>query len=888
MRFFTLKGHRHSLLMVLFICLVLPMNVAAQKLEVISLEDAVTDNTAWNPSTCHKLDDGRYCPVVKVEFNQPACDFEGGIFEGKKPVFKTNEYWVYMLPGARHLIIKHPNFDKIDVFFDEVNPEIIRLKEKHTYILKLKGEIKKGLESVEKGEAASMLKMAQNYENGTGAYNKNIQQALEWYGKAAEAGSVEAQEYLADVLYEGKNGFKKDEHQAVRWNEVCAKRGNEKAILRTAQLYAGMKLNQQAISWYIKYNELHPTKELQMQIAQLYDTSSPNHNKWLKIAADNGHIEAAYELATTLAPTNQQTAAIYYQKAIDAGHVMAMNEYGTFLLTGKYGFVKDEKTGTDLINQAIGKGSLEAASSQLKTSDLKLAEYVAQIPSLLQVVKEGDADAILKLILIYSAVGDNLMVNRMKLIALYNFSYKEVPIVESYDPILLKKADIQHWQTKSSPSTIDENLSGRYSNLAHLLKGDTNLARLLPLLMGKKPDVSRWSTYEENKLGGIPTGKYHTEIHPDIYDTVINDFRSICDHTRNVIDKIFSYNRTTDGVIDYFVEIYNFANILGDESCQQILLQQNGNISYDRLGVNEYSVLTSFQKQLLQQRLSRNQNMIDKKQYYSKTHKKQLITENNKISELLKGANKTESIKKGEWLRQLKEEGYFWTPKVAANAKEMSKNNKQRMAEEAKNQELKRNEVQRNKIKERGKRTGVKTFEVKGVPFNMVLVKPNPKAKYSDWNSGVNDYAPKASYYIAETEVTQELWDAVMGESSKSDILQHPKYIKDTNKWSEFETFINKLNKLTGKRFRVPTHAEWEYAAHGGALSGSPYCIDRHTAAEYRFTDYQVAQGTPNELGLYDILTGVMEFNKIPNYGWPSPNKGYSDHFGLRLALSAQ
>lgn len=143
--------------------LLLPLSLLAQKLEVVSLEDALIDNTAWNPSTCHKLEDGRYCPVIKVEFNQPACVFEGGIFEGKKPLYKTNEYWVYMLPGARHIIIKHPNFEKIDVFFDEVNPNIVRLQEKHTYVLKLKGEIKKGLESVEKGEASSMLKMAQNY-----------------------------------------------------------------------------------------------------------------------------------------------------------------------------------------------------------------------------------------------------------------------------------------------------------------------------------------------------------------------------------------------------------------------------------------------------------------------------------------------------------------------------------------------------------------------------------------------------------------------------------------------------------------------------------------------------------------------------------------------------
>ena len=859
MRFFTLKGRRQSLLMSLFICLMLPMNVAAQKLEVVSLEDAVTDNTAWNPSTSHKLDDGRYCPVVKVEFNQPACDFEGGIFEGKKPVFKTNEYWVYMLPGARHLIIKHPNFDKIDIFFDEVNPEIVRLKEKHTYILKLKGEIKKGLESVEKGEAASMLKMAQNYENGTGAYNKNIQQALEWYEKAAEAGSFEAQEYLADVLYEGKNGFLKDEHQAVRWNEICAKRGNEKEIFRTAQLYEGMGLNLQAISWYIKYNELHPTKELQMQIAQLYDTSSPNHNKWLKIAADNGHIEAAYELATNLAPRNQQTAAVYYQKAVDANHAMAKNDYGTYLITGKYGFIIDEAKGKALI------GSLGAQSAELKTEDTKMAPYIAQIPDFLQAVKHGDANAILKLLLIYQALGDDLMVNKMRLIALYNFCYEEVPLPESFDPILINNAN----KTGSSSSTIDKNLSGKYSNsLYPRRKSDTNFAKLLPLLMGKTLDESKWKNFD----------------HPEVYNTIINDFKGLCTIIWNVINEVLN-SQVTDGNIMYLKEILKLA-CSGEETCQQMLFRQNGNISLDKLAIKNKSKLTSLHKQLLQQRLSHNQSIIDEKKYTSKYHKNDLKKENKDITEILRCAKVTESVKTGEWLSQLKEEGYFWTREVAANSKSMDDKNNKKMAEEAKIQELKRNEVQKNIIKERGKRTGVKTFEVKGVSFNMVLVKPNPKAKYSDLNSGVTDYAPKASYYIAETEVTQELWDAVMGESSKSSTLQQPKYIKHTNQWPKFETFINKLNKLTGKHFRIPTHAEWEYAAHGGALSGSPCCII-HTADKYRFKDYRVAQGTPNEMGLYDILTGVV-VNERPNGGWPSPNQRYSDHLGLRLALSAQ
>ncbi|MBQ9671961.1 MAG: SEL1-like repeat protein [Prevotella sp.] len=61
-----------------------------------------------------------------------------------------------------------------------------------------------------------MLKMAQNYEQGTGAYTRNIQQAQEWYEKAAEAGSEDAQRRLANVLYEGSNGFTKDAAKDIK------------------------------------------------------------------------------------------------------------------------------------------------------------------------------------------------------------------------------------------------------------------------------------------------------------------------------------------------------------------------------------------------------------------------------------------------------------------------------------------------------------------------------------------------------------------------------------------------------------------------------------------------------------------------------------------------
>ena len=155
--------------MALIAVALMTMTAQAQQLEVVSFEEALRDNSAWNPATCRRLptDSTRYCPIVKVEFLDQDLVFEGPLIG--ESVFKTSEYWVYMNIGAYHLVIKHPDFEKLDVHFAEVNPDIKRLQNKTTYILRLKGQPKKGLDAVAKGEASSLLLQAQNFEQGTGA-----------------------------------------------------------------------------------------------------------------------------------------------------------------------------------------------------------------------------------------------------------------------------------------------------------------------------------------------------------------------------------------------------------------------------------------------------------------------------------------------------------------------------------------------------------------------------------------------------------------------------------------------------------------------------------------------------------------------------------------------
>ena len=189
-----------------------------------------------------------------------------------------------------------------------------------------------------------------------------------------------------------------------------------------------------------------------------------------------------------------------------------------------------------------------------------------------------------------------------------------------------------------------------------------------------------------------------------------------------------------------------------------------------------------------------------------------------------------------------------------------------------------------------GGQSGTETYTVNGVSFTMVGVQGGTftmgatSEQGSDYDS---DERPThevtlSSYSIGQTEVTQALWVAVMGSnpsyfqsstnSNYGTNLQRP---VERVSWNDCQEFITKLNQLTGKQFRLPTEAEWEYAARGGNKSkGYKYAgsntvgdvawywdnIPSQSSGTRGYGTQPVGTKAPNELGLYDMSGNVQEW----------------------------
>jgi formylglycine-generating enzyme required for sulfatase activity len=187
-----------------------------------------------------------------------------------------------------------------------------------------------------------------------------------------------------------------------------------------------------------------------------------------------------------------------------------------------------------------------------------------------------------------------------------------------------------------------------------------------------------------------------------------------------------------------------------------------------------------------------------------------------------------------------------------------------------------------------------------GAGVEFVLVKGGCFEMGDTFGDGGDDEKPihevcMGDFYIGKYEVTQGQWEDIMG-NNPSDFKKGLNFPVEQVSWDDVQRFIINLNRKTGKNYRLPTEAEWEYAARSGgkrekfAGTNSEFELRRYAWYDSNSgrRSHPVGRKNPNELGLYDMTGNVWErvqdiYNKDAYRKHQSNNPMYTESGPCRV-----
>jgi formylglycine-generating enzyme required for sulfatase activity len=159
----------------------------------------------------------------------------------------------------------------------------------------------------------------------------------------------------------------------------------------------------------------------------------------------------------------------------------------------------------------------------------------------------------------------------------------------------------------------------------------------------------------------------------------------------------------------------------------------------------------------------------------------------------------------------------------------------------------------------------------RGVTMEFVLIPAGSFVMGSDENTGEGDESPAhrvtitRPFYLGKTEVTQEQWTAVMGTNPSA--LRGAQLPVDNVSWNDCQRFLAQLGAKTGRKFALPTEAQWEYACRAGTTTPWSFGASEGAAPAHAWlaenasgAAHPVGTKPPNAWGLHDMHGNVWEW----------------------------